>query len=376
MPNVLLTGSRDQSVLAGLRARQVQAMPIDLADIPNAGGNGPDAVVIDIRSLPRLPREIAGIRRQFPNAGLVIIGRTLDPSDLLEAMRMGVNEWVVEPLVHDDLVAAIRRVARPPAAVAIGKMFAILGAKGGVGSTTVAVNLATSMMLVSKEPTLLIDLHPAYGDATVFLGVDPRFSVADALENFDRLDETYLKGLIATTASGVDLLASSQRAVTGSFDVARIRRMLEIASTMYRFIVLDCPRSSSAVLEAIDGATQIVVVANQELSALRNATRIVTSLRQRCGNDRVKVAITRFDPNAEIGRSDIEKVLGGAVNFQFPNDYRTSVGAITRGEPLIVSNHSKLASSIGEFARQLGGFQPPSKATGKTGLFGRLGGRR
>ena len=376
MPNVLLTGSRDQSVLTGLRERQVQAMPIDLADIGKAGGNGPDAVVIDIRALPRLPREIGGIRRQFPNAGLVIIGRTLDPSDLLEAMRMGVNEWVVEPLVHDELVAAIRRVARPAVALPVGKMFAILGAKGGVGSTTVAVNLATSMTLVTKEPALLVDLHPAYGDASVFLGVDPRFSVADALENIDRLDETYLKGLIASTASGVDLLASSQRAVTGTFEVARIRRMLEIASTMYRFIVLDCPRSSSAVLEAIDGATQVVVVANQELSALRNATRIVTSLRQRCGNDRVKVAITRFDPKADISRADIEKVLGGAVHYQFPNDYRTSVGAITRGEPLIVSNHSQLASSIGEFARQLGGFQPAAKATAKTGLFGRLGGRK
>jgi hypothetical protein len=90
----------------------------------------------------------------------------------------------------------------------------------------------------------------------------------------------------------------------------------------------------------------------------------------------VKIAITRFDPNAEIGRGDIEKALGGAVNFQFPNDYRTSVGAITRGEPLIVSNHSQLASSIGDFARQLGGFQVAKKAAPKTGLFGRLGGRR
>ena len=376
MPNVLLTGSRDQSVLAGLRERQIHVVAIDLAEIGQAGGNGPDAVLIDIRSLSRMPREIASIRRQFPHAGLVIIGRTLDPADLLEAMRMGVNEWVVEPLVQDELVAAIQRVARPAVALPVGKMFAILGAKGGVGSTTVAVNLATSMMLVAKEPTLLIDLHPAYGDAAVFLGVDPRFSVADALENIDRLDESYLKGLIASTPSGIDLLASSQRAMSGAFEVARLRRMLDLASTMYRFIVLDCPRSSSAVLDAIDGATQIVVVANQELPTLRSATRIVSSLRQRCGNERVKVAITRFDPNADIGRGDIEKALGGAVNFQFPNDYRTSVGAITRGEPLIVSNHSRLASSIGDFARQLGGFQAPKKEAPKTGLFGRLGGRR
>ena len=373
---VLLTGSQDQSVLAGLRERQVHAMPIDIADVENATGTGPDAIVIDIRQLPRLPREIAAIHRRFPNTGIVILAKTLDSADLLAAMRMGANEWVSEPLVHDELIAAIRRVARVPDARVVGKMFAIVGAKGGVGSTTVAVNLATSMTLVAKEPALLIDLHHAYGDAAVFLGVDPRFSVLDALENIDRLDEMYLRGLISPTPSGADLLASGHRLAGAVFEVRRLRRLLDVATSMYRFVVLDCPRAESSVLEAIDAASQIVVVANQELTTLRTATRIVSNFRQRVGPDRVKVAMTRFDPKADLDQADIEKVLGGAVHYRFPNDYQTSVGAITRGEPLIVSNHSRLASSMVEFARQLGGFQAAKKDAPKTGLFGRFGGRR
>ena len=375
MINVLLIGSRDQTVLTELRSRQLHATPIDLADVGHVAGKGPDAVVIDIRALPSLPREIASLRRQFPTAGLVILARALDSADLLEAMRMGVNEWVAEPLDHDEVVAAITRVARTAAPAATGKTFAIVGAKGGVGSTTVAVNVATSMSLVAKEPTLLIDLHPAYGDAAVFLGVDPRFSVVDALENIDRLDATYLRGIVSSTPSGVDLLASSHRIGLDAFDVTRLRRLLDVAASVYRYIVLDCPRTVPSVLEAIDVASEVVVVTNQELPALRSATRILTSLRQRCGTDRVKVAITRFDPKADISRSAIEKALGGAIHYQFPNDYRTSVGAIARGEPLIVSNHSQLASSISDFARQLGGFQSVKKDKA-TGLFGRLGGRR
>lgn len=375
MLNVLVTGSRDVQVLSALRERHLQVIPVDLAGI-DGSGRGPDAVVIDIRSLPGVPREIASLRRQFPNAGLVILARTLDSAALLEAMRMGANEWIAEPLVYDDLVAAIRRVARPTEAAPAGKLFAMLGAKGGVGGTTVAVNLATSMTLVSKAPTLLIDLHPAYGDAAVFLGVEPRFTVADALENIDRLDATYLRSLIASTPAGIDLLASGHRLPSKSFDVARIRRLLELAASVYPFVVLDCARTEPAVLEALDVATQIVVVANQELPSLRSATRIVSHLRQRCGPDRVKVAITRFDPKADIGRTDIERVLGGAVSYQFPNDYQTSVGAIAKGEPLIVANHSRLASSISDFARQLGGFHPPKKDTTKSGIFGLLGGRK
>ena len=373
---VLLTGSQDQSVLAGLRERQVHAMPIDIADVEKATGAGPDAIVIDIRQLPRLPGEIAAIRRRFPQTGVVILAKTLDSAELLAAMRMGANEWVSEPLVHDELIAAIRRVARVPDARVVGKMFAIVGAKGGVGSTTVAVNLATSMTLVAKEPALLIDLHHAYGDAAVFLGVDPRFTVVDALENIDRLDETYLRGLISPTPSGADLLASSHRLAGSVFEVRRLRRLLDVATSMYRFVVLDCPRTESSVLEVIDAASQIVVVANQELTTLRSATRMLSSFRQRCGPERVKVAMTRFDPKADLDQADIEKVLGGAVHYRFPNDYQTSVGAITRGEPLIVSNHSRLASSMVDFARQLGGFQAVKKDAPRTGLFGRFGGRR
>jgi pilus assembly protein CpaE len=373
--NVLVTGSRDIQVLSALRERNLKVMPVDLAGI-DGGGHGPDAVLIDIRSLSGLPKEVASIRRQFPNAGLVILARTLDSAVLLEAMRMGINEWISEPLVYDDLVAAIRRVARPTQAAPVGKTFAMLGAKGGVGGTTLAVNLATSMTLVSKEPTLLIDLHPAYGDAAVFLGVEPRFTVADALENIDRLDSTYLRSLIAPTPAGIDLLGSGHRLPSKSFDVTRIRRLLELASSMYPFVVLDCARTEPAVLEALDTVTQIVVVANQELPTLRSATRIVSHLRQRCGADRVKVAITRFDPKADIQRTDIERVLGGLVSYQFPNDYQTSVGAISRGEPLIVANHSQLAHSIGDFARQLGGFQAAKRDTTKSGIFSLLGGRK
>lgn len=376
MLKVILTGAHDAAVLAGLRERQLQATRADVAILERGGGPAADAVVIDIRNLPRLPREIAAIRRNYATAGLVILARTLDSADLLEAMRMGANEWIAEPIVYDDLVAAIRRVARPTSTAPIGKTFAILGAKGGVGSTTVAVNLATSMTLVAKQPALLIDLHAAYGDAAVFLGVEPRFSVIDALENLQRLDETYLRGLIAATPSGVDLLAAGQRVSTAVFEAAAMRSVLDVASSMYRHLVLDCPRTVPAVLDAIDGATQIVVVANQELPALRSAARLVASLRQRCGADRVKVAITRFDPKAEIGRADIEKALGGTVHYQFPNDYRTSVSAITRGEPLIASNHSQLASSISDCARQLAGCQAPRSEAPRLGLFGRLGGRR
>jgi pilus assembly protein CpaE len=238
------------------------------------------------------------------------------------------------------------------------------------------VNLATAIRTASRQPTLLMDLHLAHGDASVFFGVEPRFSVLDALENLQRLDETYLKGLVMPTKAGPDVLGSSNRALQGSVEAMRVRSLLEFASTAYRYVVLDCPRADATMVEAIDAASTIVVVANQELATLRSASRIANDLRMRCGAERVKLAINRFDPLSDIRQADVERVLGGQVSYVFPSDYRTAVAALNRGEPLQVGTGTRLSHAFEEFARDVAGLAPRQKDTTKAGLFGLLGGRR
>jgi pilus assembly protein CpaE len=296
---------------------------------------------------------------------------------MLEAMRHGVGEWMTEPLEPMELDAAIHRVARPVARGPAGKTFAVMGAKGGVGSTTVAVNLATGLAKASRQQTLFIDLHLAHGDAAVFFGVEPRFSVLDALENIHRLDETYFKGLVVSTKAGPDLLASSDRGLVSAVEASRVRDLVEFASTVYRYVVLDCPRADGAITEALDAASTVVVLANQELSTLRNATRLAAALRQRCGPNRVKLAISRLDAHSEISQQDVERVLGGPVTYAFPSDYRTSLTALNRGEPLILQNHSALAGSFERFVYDLAELERPTDSSrARSGIFGRLGSRR
>jgi Flp pilus assembly CpaE family ATPase len=118
-------------------------------------------------------------------------------------------------------------------------------------------------------------------------------------------------------------------------------------------VILDMPRADAAILDVLEQVTKIVIVANQELSTVRSASRMAAALRQRYGKERVAVVVSRYDQVAEIGREDIERVLGADVKHVFPSNYRLAVDAMNRGRPLVLDNHNKLASSFDAFARSL-----------------------
>jgi pilus assembly protein CpaE len=220
----------------------------------------------------------------------------------------------------------------------------------------------------------MVDLHLTYGDAAVFLGADPRFSVIDAIENTYRLDEAIFRGLVVHTKSGLDLLASSDRAMTAPIDVTKIGLVIDVAARHYRYLVLDVPRSEPAVLESLAAVKTIVVVANQELATVKSAGRIAGMLRQRYGKEHVRVVVSRHDTRADIGEADIERAVGGPVQHLFPSDYRVALEAMNTGVPIVLGNHNRLASSYVAFARQLAGLEPADGD--QRGLFGMLTGRR
>jgi Flp pilus assembly CpaE family ATPase len=211
----------------------------------------------------------------------------------------------------------------------------------------------------------------------VYLGAEPRFSIVDALENMHRMDATFLRSLVAQTKSGVHLLASSDRPVSVPLDVTHVRQLLELASTEFPYVVLDVPRSDAAMLDALDGANAIVVVANQELSTVRSAGRMASSLEQRYSKERVSVVMTRYSDDADIRQQDVERVVGRPVSHVFPNNYPVALASQSKGHPLVLDNHTKLASAITGFTRSLANI--PAERTEQqksSGLLSLIGGRR
>ena len=356
---------------AGMHVSSVAESALGMLASPSA--KQPDVLLVDLRQSPVVPPLVGLLRRNHPNTGVMIIASVLEPALLVEAMRAGVTVVVAEPFTQEDLESAVNRASAHSVGVELGQVIGFIGAKGGVGTTTVAVNVATMLGPMSKPgKALLMDLHQAGGDAAVFMGVEPRFSVLDAIENSHRLDQNFLKTLVTSVTAQTDLLASPERPSGGRLDVSKTRRVIELASSAYRHTVLDLPRADGGVLDALEQLKAVYIVANQELATVRSATRVAAMLRERYGRDKVGVVLTRSDRQADIGHADVEKAVGLAVSHTFPSDYRIALQALNKGRPLALDNHNDLSASFKRFAYELSGESPDPQSGRSPGLFGRL----
>jgi pilus assembly protein CpaE len=376
---VTVVGSQDKELDAVLRACGATPAFVPIAELaalaqPNA--KQPDLVILDLRGLAGVPPGLAALKRQHATTSVIIVAKSLDPELILSVMRAGANECLAEPLSQGDLDAAITRVVARQAAPAASQSFAIVGVKGGVGATSLAVNIATALARVASAGALLVDLHVTRGEAALYLGVEPRFTVVDALDNIQKLDEAFFRSLVTRAPSRLDMLASPETAAA-RLDQPRVRTLLEFTSKLFEFTVVDVPRTEPGALDALDAMKSIVVVTTQELAAVRSAAVMVNRLRQRYGKDRPVLVLNAKDNQSDIGREDIEQVVGMPVAYTIPGDARVTMEALNKGRPVVLDNHNSLAASYEKFARSLAGLKiEKTEAQASSGWLGRLTGRK
>jgi pilus assembly protein CpaE len=358
MMTLTMVGS-DRQLEQMLRAggREVTVSDPDrLGTLAQSTAMAPDVLVADLRAARGLPPALALIKRQWPNTGVVLVVGALEPALLLEAMRAGVSEVVAEPLTSGDLERAIARVAGQLGASEPGKVFGFIGAKGGIGKTTIAANVAVA--LGERDPsgrTLLIDVHPSGGNAALFFGAEPRYSVVDALANTERLDTSFFGGLVTPVTAHVDLLAAPDGFSNSRFVSAKLRALIDFAAATYRYTLLDLAGSDLVLLESLDRVDALVVVVNQDVATVKAATWIVGLLRQRYGAEKVLLVLNRADRYSEIRLEDVERACGIDVAHTFPSDYKRALHALNMGRPLVLEGTSPLADSLRDFSARLAG---------------------
>src|SRR6187401_3008782 len=357
----------------GQVARLIRAcgVPVGMVEGRSAEGIGPDLVVVDIRSdASSGMAAIERLRASSANLAIFAIAAAAESDLILQAMRAGANEFFpwnnaegsqAARDMEESFHGAVRRsAARREAASAGAKppcvTHVFLGAKGGAGTTTVAVNCGVELARLTKRPTVVVDLKTSLGEVALFLGVRPRFTVLDAIENLHRLDKNFLTELVAKHKSGLDILAGSEQFDRpNAQDAGAVEELLRVLAKAYDHVIIDAGNVINPVIAAaLYAADTIFLVTNPDVPSIRNAQRLVDRVRQLgAGSERVKILLNRVSDQHLIAPKQIETALGYGIHHTFSSDYRTVSTALNSGVPITMANHSELSGQFGSFTRQM-----------------------
>jgi len=315
---------------------------------------------------------VAYIQEMFSGkAALVARSISQDHEVLLRAMRAGFNDFIGEvfnPEAFSETLGRINQLWQTRAASnsVRGSVVSLIGAKGGVGTSTLAVHLAMYLVQSHGKKTLLIDNHAQLGHACVYLGIDgSRHNFHELVRNLSRLDSELLRGYIATHSSGLEVLSSPDTCDNHrATDPEQMGQTLDFLRGEYDYVIVDCPASLDETnLAVIEGSNQVYLIATPEIGAVRDLSRYVDSLVQNDENkERLKVVINRFSSQHAVSLEQIEKAIRMEVFMKLPNTYAEVVRSGILGEPIGPKQKSEFGTQVTKWAATLAGANASGEA--------------
>ena len=337
--------------------------------------------LIDFDRDPELALETAERLRQiFLNRiSIVGIGTQLDAGILLRAVRKGCTEFLTKPVSLTELAAALNRfqaviTVDPDTHSSIGRVVAFFGAKGGVGTTMLAVHLATHLVRQHGKKTLLIDHKQQLGHVALYLGLkDTLYHFDELLRNADRLDAELLNGFVIRHRSGLDVIASPEMSA-GPHETKgdELERVMDFLRREYDYVLIDSPVACQDFkTNIIDQFDEIYIVSTPDVAALRDLARLVENLSlTESAVSKLRVVVNRSTASDSITPQQIEKVVRFPISIAVPNNYFELLRAINDGEPIPPQRRSEFNQAVARWANRIvhgAGVMEP--AAMKKGLF-------
>ena len=309
------------------------------------------------------PIDLATIEREITRVGSTFVIGTAahpEPDLIVRAMRAGIQEFLVHPPDPKDLSGAVDRlVRRTQSETARGTMIAVYAAKGGLGTSTIAVNLACGLAKNNANGRVaLADLVVSGGDLGVMLDLKPAYDISDLVAKVNRIDAELLRSLLTPVSGGVWVLPSGEKPeMAEKVDGASATTIMQQLRSHFTYTVLDCEHHlSERTLAALDAADRIVLVTQLNIAALRSVQRTL-SLCQRLGygDDKLAVVVNRHQSSDVVSLADAASLLEREIFWKIPNDYRASSTALNKGIPVteqaptspLGKNYLGLAAKLG-----------------------------
>jgi pilus assembly protein CpaE len=313
----------------------------------------PDLAVVSLDADKDKAATLVGqIAHDHPRMPILVISG--DNQAILQSLQRGAKFFLTQPVVLEDLLVVLRKIQREShqglshhsgtsgAAPRGAQIISVLGTRGGVGCTTLGVNLAATLAADSANTVCLVDLDLGLGDCDVALDLMADHTIADLAVNIDKLDLNYIRrSVLLHKPTNVHLLAHPlQISDIGIIQPPHVERILNLLKFNFTHLILDLSKGLTPIdLAALDMSDLILVIVQLELSSLRNAVRMLMTLGEQEGiAEKVRVIVNRVDSGineASISLKKAETTIGKPIFWQIPNDAKAVLGARVAGEALV-----------------------------------------
>jgi len=331
--------------------------------LESLGNPTPDICLVDFDKDRHSAAIVAErIHSGLPETAVFAVSSQTHPEAILEAMRSGCGEYLVKPLDREQLVKAIARIGsrrREKQEQGRAQVLAFMGSKGGCGTTTLATQLGALLASSVSRNSLLLDLHPDFGDAALYLKLTKgRFNFFELLENTERLDADFLQSFVMRHSSGLDLIPAPEGSVASreALPAGALTHTLNFLRSRYEFILVDLPPAlNEENLTVIRDCDQLYLVTVAEVSAVRN---VVRQLEYFSGKNilrgKIRIILNRHDKRNVISDAQIEKVLEQEIFWRVPNQYPQVVKTIHEGDPVAQLSSSEVTRNLEQWAESIG----------------------
>lgn len=336
----------------------------------------PEVGVITLDSDPdKAISLIEQIGASNPECVLLAVSASTDGHLILKAIRAGAREFLTMPLTHDELGVAFRRVSQQKfgsedSGTRSCEIIAVAGAAGGVGTTSIATNMACILAAEPGTSVCLVDLDLALGDADIFLDAIPDYTLADVTQNVGRLDIQLLKKSLTKHSSGLYLLPRPvELHDTEVITAESLRKVIALLKASFSHLIIDLSKTYSAVDMAVLGEVNHAVLVTQlDLPCLRNVVRLLMSFEEIKGlKEKTQIVVNRAGlDTGGISLKKAKESIGREIFAQLPNDYRTMVEVRNNGVPLInQAPKAAITQAIREMVNKLVGDRPKAPPEAK-----------
>lgn len=328
----------------------------------------PHVVVVAIDAdLDKACRAIERLAQEMPNVGILAISKRDDGQAILKALRAGAKEFLTMPFGVDTLSEALRKLektgkSQQSPAIGINKkektlIISFLGSRGGVGCTSLSVNIAATLAADPHNKVVLVDLDLALGDADIALDLIADYTLSDLVENIDKLDMTFLNRSLSKHSTGLALLphplnVSDATMITDE----HLKRIISLLAACHTHLILDLSKSLRPTdICALAMSDFIFLVVQLEITSIRNTIRLLSTL-DADGRlaPKVKLVLNRVGMVTDITREKAVELLGRPFFWEVPNDHKVMMESRNSGTPMVKSAPvSKIQHNFSDFADEI-----------------------